>query len=247
MPQETFTMTTKEKHSKKLPNGLTEAQLKAMYEYMVLTREYDQRGFKLQRQGRIGFYAGSFGEEACQIGTAMALEERDWIFSSYRQPGVAFYRGVSIQAMMNNLFGNAEDMVEGKQMPVHYTGRKQHFLSISSVIGTQIIQAVGCAMAAKIKNDDAVSITYFGDGGTSSNDFHSGKNICKNQSFFRSFMSKKWPSDNIANGKNIGHRGSELLVNLDKAFFVGFNTHFFQSQILSIGFSSNGHQYFICL
>jgi TPP-dependent pyruvate/acetoin dehydrogenase alpha subunit len=148
-----------------------------MYEAMVLVREYDERCFKLQRQGRIGFYAGSLGEEASQIGTVFALEERDWVFSSYRQPGVALQRGLSLEAMMNNLFGNAEDIVEGKQMPVHYTSRQHHFLSISSVIGTQIIQAVGCAMAARYKKDDAVTITYLGDGGTSSSDFHSGMNF----------------------------------------------------------------------
>lgn len=177
MAQDILSMTTKTKQHQKLPEGLTPSELKAMYEYMILTREYDDRCFKLQRQGRIGFYAGSFGEEACQIGTAFALEPKDWIFSSYRQPGVAMYRGVEMQTLVNNLFGNCEDLVEGKQMPVHYTSKQHHFLSISSVIGTQIIQAVGCAMAAKIKGDDAVSITYFGDGGTSSNDFHSGMNF----------------------------------------------------------------------
>ncbi len=175
--QETLTMSTKTEQFHKLPEGLTPSDLKSMYEYMVLTREYDERGFKLQRQGRIGFYAGSLGEEACQIGTAFALEEKDWIFSSYRQPGVALFRGLPIQTMMDNLFGNADDTVEGKQMPVHYTDHAQHFLSISSVIGTQVIQGVGCAMAIKTKKDDAVVLTYFGDGGTSSNDFHSGMNF----------------------------------------------------------------------
>ncbi len=177
MIQEVPTMTTKEKPQRAIPEGLTPFDLKQMYEAMIMTREYDERCFKLQRQGRIGFYAGSFGEEACQIGTAFALEQKDWIFSSYRQPGVAMHRGVPLQTMVNNLFGNAEDIVQGKQMPVHYTHKAHHFLSISSVIGTQVIQAVGCAMAAKVKKDDAVAITYFGDGGTSSNDFHSGMNF----------------------------------------------------------------------
>lgn len=170
-------MSTQAQQHQKLPEGLTPEELRSMYEHMILTREYDDRCFKLQRQGRIGFYAGSFGEEACQIGTAFALEQKDWVFSSYRQPGVALYRGIILQDMVNNLFGNAGDMVMGRQMPVHYTGREQHFLSISSVIGTQIIEGVGCAMAAKIKKDDAVTITYFGDGATSSNDFHSGMNF----------------------------------------------------------------------
>lgn len=160
-----------------IPHGLTVQDLRAMYKAMVLTRAYDERGFKLQRQGRIGFYAGSFGEEACQIGTAYATQPQDWIFSSYRQPGIALLRGVPMQTMMNNLFGNAEDVVQGRQMPVHYTGYDQHFLSVSSVIGTQVIQGVGCAMAARYKGDDAAVLTYMGDGGTSSNDFHSGMNF----------------------------------------------------------------------
>lgn len=175
--QDANTMSTKSAHKPKLPAGLTETDVKTMYEYMVMIREYDDRCFKLQRQGRIGFYAGSFGEEATQVGTVFALQPRDWVFSSYRQPGVALYRGVPLQDMVNNLFGNCEDLVQGKQMPVHYTGKQHHFLSISSVIGTQIIQGVGCAMASKIKKEDAVTITYFGDGGTSSNDFHSGMNF----------------------------------------------------------------------
>lgn len=177
MTQDALIMTTKAEQHRTYPEGLTAADLKAMYETMILTREYDDRFFKLQRQGRIGFYAGSFGEEACQIGTAFALEERDWIFSSYRQPGVALHRGVPLQLMVNNLFGNAEDTVQGKQMPIHYSAREHRFLSISSVIGTQVVQAAGCAMAARIKGEDTVTLAYFGDGGSSSNDFHSGMNF----------------------------------------------------------------------
>ena len=97
MIQDKVAMKTQETQVHTLPEGLTPAMLKMMYEYMVLIREYDDRGYKLHRQGRIGFYAGSFGEEACQIGTAAALEEKDWVFSSYRQPGVALYRGVPLQ------------------------------------------------------------------------------------------------------------------------------------------------------
>jgi len=172
-----MTKTQSKQSARALPDGLSAEDLKLMYEAMVMTREYDDRGFKLQRQGRIGFYAGSRGEEACQIGTAFAMEERDWVFSSYRQAGVALHRGVPLQAMMNNLFGNAQDLVEGKQMPVHYSSCHHHFLSISSVIGTQIIQGAGCAIAAKSRGDDCVVLTYFGDGATSSNDFHSGMNF----------------------------------------------------------------------
>ncbi len=160
-----------------LPNGLSEADVKRMYEGMVAIRVYDERSLKLQRSGRIGFCVTSFGEEATQIGTVAALQDIDWIFPSYRQYGVAMYRGVDLSLMAAHLYGNKQDLAKGRQMPAHYTFKDKRFVSISSVIGTQIIHAVGCAMAAKYKKDPAISVTYFGDGATSSNDFHSGLNF----------------------------------------------------------------------
>jgi TPP-dependent pyruvate/acetoin dehydrogenase alpha subunit len=119
----------------------------------------------------------SFGEEATQIGTAAALRDSDWVFPSYRQYGVAMYRGVPLTQMVSHLFGNTRDTAKGRQMPAHYTFKQYRFVSISSVIGTQIIHAVGCAIGQKIKKDTDISVTYFGDGATSSNDFHSGLNF----------------------------------------------------------------------
>lgn len=161
----------------KLPADLTEADVKRMYEGMIQIRVYDERSLKLQRSGRIGFCVTSYGEEATQIGTAAALQDADWVFPSYRQYGVAMYRGVPLDVLTSHLFGNKDDVAKGRQMPAHYTFRDKKFVSISSVIGTQIIQAVGCAMAAKSRGDKIVAGTYFGDGGTSSNDFHSGMNF----------------------------------------------------------------------
>jgi pyruvate dehydrogenase E1 component alpha subunit len=156
-----------------LPDGLTPDLLRRMYAAMVMIRVFDERSLKLQRAGRIGFCVTSQGEEAAQIGTAAALQPEDWIFPSYRQYGVALYRGAPMQTMLDQLFGNADDICVGRQMPVHYSLRDQRFVSISSVIGTQIIQGVGCAMAAKSRGDQVISLTYFGDGATSANDFHS--------------------------------------------------------------------------
>jgi pyruvate dehydrogenase E1 component alpha subunit len=161
----------------KLPADLKEADVKRMYEGMISVRAYDERALKLQRSGRIGFCVTSFGEEATQIGTAAALDPTDWVFPSYRQYGVAMYRGVPLDVLTSHLYGNEDDVAKGRQMPAHYTFRDKYFVSISSVIGTQIIQAVGCGMAAKMRGDRTVSVTYFGDGATSSNDFHSGMNF----------------------------------------------------------------------
>jgi pyruvate dehydrogenase E1 component alpha subunit len=75
------------------------------------------------------------------------------------------------------MFGNANDPIKGRQMPDHYCYKKGRFGSISSPIGTQITQATGFAWAAKIKKEDLVALAYFGDGATSSNDFHNGLNF----------------------------------------------------------------------
>jgi pyruvate dehydrogenase E1 component alpha subunit len=156
----------------KLPEDLSPDDLKRMYEGMVLIRAYDERQKNLQRSGRIGFCVTSTGEEATQVGTAHALQPNDWVYPYYRQYGILLYRGAPMEVLASHLFGNDEDLAKGRQMPAHYTHKDTHFVSGSSVIGTQLTHAVGTAMAAKYKKDPSVTVTYIGDGGTSSNDFH---------------------------------------------------------------------------
>jgi 2-oxoisovalerate dehydrogenase E1 component alpha subunit len=148
-----------------------------LYEHMVLVRVLDDRLVVLQRQGRIGFHIGSLGEEAAIIGSAAALRPQDWIFPCYREFGAALWRGLSLERYVDNMFGNANDPAKGRQMPDHYTARGAKFGSISSPIGTQITQAVGFAWGAKIKKDDLVTLVYFGEGATSSAEFHNGANF----------------------------------------------------------------------
>jgi 2-oxoisovalerate dehydrogenase E1 component alpha subunit len=156
---------------------LDAALVKRMYEAMLRTRLIDVRLLKLQRQGRVGFHVGSEGEEAAIIGSTAALRDQDWIFPCYREWGAALYRGLPLQTYMDNMYGNANDIAKGRQMPDHITAREFRFGSITAPIGTQITQAVGFAWAAKIRRQDIVTATYFGDGATSSNDFHAGLNF----------------------------------------------------------------------
>lgn len=153
---------------------LSKEQLLRMYRNMSLTRAFDERGMMLQRQGRIGFYVPSFGQEAIQTGTAAALTKTDWVFPTYREPGIWLYRGVSPYTMLCNLWGNAGDTCKGRQMPVHYSSAEHRIFSVSSPIATQVVQAVGAAMAAQLRKEKDIAITYVGDGGTSENDFHTG-------------------------------------------------------------------------
>jgi 2-oxoisovalerate dehydrogenase E1 component alpha subunit len=157
--------------------GLTAAEVVAIYRAMVRVRTLDARLETLQRQGRIGFHIGSLGEEATILGSAAALRSSDWIFPCYREFGAALWRGMPLQRYVDNMFGNANDPAKGRQMPDHYCSRQAHFGSVSSPIGTQITQAVGFAWAAKLKRDPLVALSYFGEGATSSNEFHNGLNF----------------------------------------------------------------------
>ena len=149
----------------------------AAYRLMVLARAVDERCLSLQRQGRIGFYAPLAGQEAAQVGSATGMEPVDWVFPAYREMAVALYRGVPLARVFHQLIGNALDVNKGRQMPNHFAFQAERFVSASSPIGTQISQAVGTAMAIQRRKDSIAAITYFGDGATSSNDFHAGLNF----------------------------------------------------------------------
>jgi 2-oxoisovalerate dehydrogenase E1 component alpha subunit len=161
----------------KLPAGLEPDDLKAMYRAMLSTRLFDARGMNLQRQGRIGFFVPSMGQEASQVGTAYAATKEDWIYPSYRTHSIAILRGVPWKAICDQLYGNGKDALKGRQMPNHFSFRPWNLVSISSPIGTQITQAAGTARAAQIRGDKVATWVYFGDGGTSEGEFHSGMNF----------------------------------------------------------------------
>jgi len=143
-----------------------------IYEAMVRARQIDLRLTRLQRQGRVGFHVGAEGEEAAIIASAAALRPQDWIFPCYREIGAALWRGLPLQTYIDNMYGTADDVCKGRQMPDHVSGRDVHYNSVTAPIGTQITQAVGFAMAAQVRGQDLVTAAYFGDGATSSNDFH---------------------------------------------------------------------------
>lgn len=148
-----------------------------LYRAMVRTRLVDDRALKLQRQGRVGFHVGCLGEEACVVASAAAMRDQDWIVPCYRELGALLWRGFPLQTFFDNLYGNADDPVLGRQMPDHFTSRRLRYGSVSSVVGTQIPHAVGLAWAARLKRRDEVASVYFGDGATSSAGFHEGMNF----------------------------------------------------------------------
>lgn len=162
---------------REVAHDIPENDLLRLHRTMTLTRALDERGMLYQRQGRLGFYLPSIGEEALQVGSAYHLTGHDWLFPSYRVVGIALWRGAALDKLVANCFGNADDNAKGRQMPVHYSLAEVNWLSISSPLGTQIVQAAGCARAMQVRGERHVAVTYFGDGSTSTNDFHTGMNF----------------------------------------------------------------------
>ncbi|MBI3205482.1 MAG: pyruvate dehydrogenase (acetyl-transferring) E1 component subunit alpha [Myxococcales bacterium] len=211
--------------------GLSPEEVVHLYRHMVLTRLVDDRLVTLQRQGRIGFHIGSLGEEAAIIGSAYALRKQDWLFPCYREFGAALLRGMPLERYLDNMFGNANDPVKGRQMPDHYTCKAAQFGSVSSPIGTQITQAVGFAWAAKIQKQDLVALTYFGEGATSSNEFHNGLNfagvfktptvfICRNNGWAISVPTERQTASRTFAEKGIAYGVPSVRVDGNDLFAV---------------------------
>ncbi len=139
---------------------------------MMLTRAYDERMFRAQRQGKTSFYMRCTGEEAIGVAQAMALDERDMVFPTYRQQGLLIARGWPLVDMMNQVFSNSRDRLKGRQMPVMYSSKAASFFSLAGNLATQFPQAVGWAMASAIKHDDRIAAGWIGEGATAEGDFH---------------------------------------------------------------------------
>lgn len=153
--------------------GLEPAQLLAMLRNMMLTRAFDDRMFRAQRQGKTSFYMKSTGEEATSVATAMALASDDMCFPSYRQQGILITRGYPIVAMMNQIYSNRSDHLKGRQLPIMYSAPDHGFFSISGNLATQYPQAVGWAMASASRGDSRIAAVWCGEGSTAEGDFHS--------------------------------------------------------------------------
>ncbi len=147
-------------------------QLLEALRLMLLTRLYDERMQRIQRQGKISFYMQSLGEEAVSIGQGMALEQGDMLFPSYRNQGLFILRGTSLVDMMCQCLSNTRDMCKGRQMPIMYHNKQGNVFSISGNLATQYPHAVGWAMASAIKGEDHIAASWVGDGSTAEADFH---------------------------------------------------------------------------
>ena len=151
-----------------LDPGLSEAELRSIYEAMVRTRAADAKALKLQRQGRLGTYPPSRGHEACQVGLASAMEPGDWLFPYFRDLGMYIALGYPLADYFHFWMGNEA----GQRTPDGL-----NIFPIAIPVGSQIPQAVGAGIAAKYRKLPIAVVSTFGDGATSEGDFHEGLNF----------------------------------------------------------------------
>ena len=140
--------------------------------HMMLTRAFDARMLKTQRQGKTSFYMQCTGEEACGVAQAYALDDDDMLFTSYRQQSMLVAREWPLVDLMCQIFNNPKDRTKGRQLPVLYSVADVNFFSISGNLCTQYPQAVGWAMASAYKGDSRIAAAWIGEGTTAESDFH---------------------------------------------------------------------------
>ncbi len=159
--------------------GLTEADLLAMYRHVALARALDERMWILNRAGRIPFVISGQGHEGAQVGVTWALQRgHDWIAPFYRSIAMCMTFGMSARDIMLAQYAKSSDPSSGgRQMPGHYGDRKRNLLSVSSPVATQILHAVGIALAAKIRGTGQVALAAMGEGSSNQGDVHEALNF----------------------------------------------------------------------
>jgi len=147
---------------------LTDSQFLRLYEFLLLTRLADERALNLQREGRLGTFPSSLGQEAAQVGSAFALEPQDWVFPSFRELGVFLCLNSPLSNYYRYWMGDERGLLCPPELNI---------FPINIAVGTHLLHAAGVAMGARYRQEQLVAVPYLGDGGTSKGDFHEALNF----------------------------------------------------------------------
>jgi 2-oxoisovalerate dehydrogenase E1 component len=166
-------------HDRHTELGLTTDDLLGMYRHILLARLLDLKIWSLNRMGKAPFVVSSQGHEGCQVGSTWALRAgHDVVLPYYRDTGVMLALGMTAEEVLLGVFARAADPCSGgRQMPNHWGSARLGVISGSSPIATQLPHATGLAYAAKLRREDKVAVSYFGEGASSKGDFHEALNF----------------------------------------------------------------------
>lgn len=157
--------------------GLDAATLARLYEAMVCVRLIDERGWTLQRSGRVEFWIPGRGLEAVHTAATLALDPHDWIFLGYRHLGAMLLRGAPLVQLFTQFFGRVGEPLKGRRLPTLIGDRRLDIVPMTTQVGSYIPHATGAAWAAKIRGDERRCLAFFGEGSTSRGEFHSAMNF----------------------------------------------------------------------
>lgn len=159
--------------------GLTEAQLVRLLRNMLTQRAVDNRGFQLNRQGKVAIAMGSEGHEAVQSGAGFAfVRGKDVLYPYYRNTGIAIACGLPVEDVFRSQFARGTDTSGGRSIINHFSARERGIASISSIIAAQCTHAAGAAYAFKYRGEmDRIVLCTFGEGATSEGEWHEAMNF----------------------------------------------------------------------
>ena len=159
--------------------GLSDEDVVAMYRQVLIARAVDERMWLMQRAGKIAFIISVQGHEVAQVGITWPLRKgHDWMAPFYRSIAAAMTFGMTPEDIITAHLAKGDDISSGgRQMPGHYGAAPHNILSVSSPVGTQVLHAVGIALGAWVRGDDAVAITQFGEGTANQGEVHEAMNF----------------------------------------------------------------------
>ncbi|MEM0133908.1 MAG: thiamine pyrophosphate-dependent dehydrogenase E1 component subunit alpha [Thermoplasmatales archaeon] len=155
-----------------IAGNLSNDQAILAYKNAVLARAMDMKIISAQRQGIIGFHVPAQGQEMIQIAIGMIADKEDLIFTYYRDLALYIQRGVPVSLIFDQMLANGNDLQKGRQMPDHFSFKEFNFSSVQSPVGSHLPLAVGAAYSRRYLKKKGIVITTFGDGATSTSDFH---------------------------------------------------------------------------
>jgi TPP-dependent pyruvate/acetoin dehydrogenase alpha subunit len=160
------------------PAVLTTADRAALYRFLVLMRTIEERGVTLYKQGQLpgSFYDGR-GQEAISVGAAFALGPDDVISSPLiRDLGAHLVRGTDVTEIFRQYLGRQNTLNRGREGNMHFGDHRKGIVAPVSMLPDMMVVALGLAMAFRMRGEQRVALSFFGDGATSRGDWHEAMN-----------------------------------------------------------------------